>query len=118
MRYVDGGCVPPNITRNDSWMKEIASAKDIKSGQEIPFTLDAERKNICVELEYECLADSLAQIPIEISTSGGPHCTEITGGTDGKIITEKRFLNLWAGEWKVTLSFSDRIKVYGVKIKN
>ncbi len=118
LRYVDGGCKAPNIIRDDSWMKEIASAEDIESGREIPFTLDAERKNICVELRYECLADSLSQIPIEILTSSSPHCTVITGGTDGKIITEKRFLNLWAGEWKIKLSFSDKIKVFGIKIKN
>lgn len=116
IKFVDGGCAKKDVVINDSWMKETLYKENVLSGEALCFFVD-KKKTVSVEISYECTADSLAQVPIELETDGEPRCTILTPGTNGEIVTEKRFFVMWERDWKLTATFGNNVKVHSIRIK-
>lgn len=116
IKFVDEGCVPKDVVINDSWMQETLYKENVQSGEELNFGVD-KKKTVSVEIAYECTADALSQIPIELESDSEPRCTILTPGTNGAVVTEKRFFVMWEREWTLTPTFGDKIKIHSIRIK-
>lgn len=118
LKFVDGGCKMPSFTENDDADMEILETfSQIENGNEYSFSVDSDSAKICLIFDLSCSADAIAQLLIQVLDNEKNSMTVIINGTDGKAITEKRFMTVRKGENKLSFAFNDKVQINQVIVK-
>lgn len=108
----------PSFTENDDADMEILETfSQIENGNEYRFSVDSDSAKICLIFDLSCSADAIAQLLIQVLDNEKNSMTVIINGTDGKAITEKRFMTVRKGENKLSFAFNDKVQINQVIVK-
>lgn len=117
LKYIDDGCKMPDFTQNDANMQITETFKQIENNKEYIISVDCDNTKICLVFDFSCSADVVAQLPIQVLNNGKNSMTVIINGTDGKTVTEKRFMNFNKGENKLSFVFNDKVRINQITVK-
>ncbi len=115
--YLKRGCVPKySIDTKTDNMTQVDSICDVKADNEYIINIKS-NKDAAFIFKISSSLDSLAQIPISVKVDNSEFMIMVNG-TEGAEIEVTRLLRIdWWKEHKITLGFSNAVKVNGIIIK-